>query len=260
LDPGIGRFAGIRVLAQVILVVQHRRRFVAIRLEEPLMKQVIIAESVLQAVGKSHTLFGRGGVTIYPVRTSEEIITLHRVNRVHLIITDFDLPEMGGMRLCSLIRGDTGLRDVSIVMVCKADLTAVAECKQAGANAVLTEPVDPAELFSRIAELLIIPHRQAMRALLRVSVAGQENKAIFPAISQNISISGMLLETDKKLSPGDRLACSFSIGSREIASEIIVTREVQSRTDKYKYGVKFSNLDTKSLIIIEQFVSGRIKA
>jgi len=223
------------------------------------MKQVIIAESVLQAVGKSPTLFGRGGVTMYPVRTAEEIITLHRANRVHLIISDFDLPRMGGVQLCSLIRGDAALRGVSLIMVCKADPAAVAECKQAGVNAVLTEPVDPAELFSRIAELLIIPHRQAIRSLLRVSVAGQESKVVFPGISQNISISGMLLETERKLSPGDRLACSFSIGSREIASEVVVMREVRSGSERYRYGVKFMNLDTKSLIIIEQFVSGRIK-
>lgn len=223
------------------------------------MKQVIIAESVLQAVGKTPTLFGRGGVTVYPVRTSEEIITVHRANKVNLIITAFDLPAMNGAHLCSLIRGDEGLRDVSIIMACKDEPSALDACRKSGVNAVLTEPIDPAELFSRIAELLIIPHRQAMRVLLRVAVAGEARKELVPAISHNISISGLLLESERKLSPGDRLSCSFSIGSREISAEAVVMREAGSGAGRYQYGVKFVNLDTKSLIIIEQFVSGRIK-
>ena len=223
------------------------------------MKQVIIAETVLQAVGKNPTLFGRGGVTVYPARTSEEILILHRANRVSLIITSFDLPVMNGKEFCSAIRTDDALKDVSIIMVCRADDAVIAECRQSGVNAVLTEPVDAAELFSRIAELLIIPHRQAMRAFLRVSVAGKGTKDVFPAVSQNISISGMLLEMEAKVSPGDRLNCSFSIGSREISSDVVVMRAVHLEQNRYQYGVKFSNLDTKSLIIIEQFVSGRIK-
>lgn len=224
------------------------------------MKQVIIAENVLQAVGKSHTLFGRGGVSVYPVRTSEEILILHRANRVNLIITADDLPVMGWRKMCAAIRNEDALKYVSIIMACKADEAVAAEYLQAGVNAVLKEPIDAAGLFSRIAELLIIPQRQAIRSLLRVAVAGKGKKEVFPAVSQNISISGILLETEMKLSPGDRLNCSFSIGSREISSDVIVMRAIQIEPGKYRYGVKFSNIDTKSLIIIEQFVSGHIKA
>jgi CheY-like chemotaxis protein len=223
------------------------------------MKQVIISETVMQAVDHSSSLFGRGGITVYPARTSEEIALLHRANRVDLIITDRNLPEMGGFQLCSQIRSDSALRDVSIIMVCTNDQTTVDECRNAGANAVLTLPIDPAELFSKIAELLVIPPRQAIRALLRVTVSGHEGEAPFAGISHNISISGMLVETERPMKRGDHVTCSFSIGSREIGAGAVVMREVKTTTGRYQYGVKFTNLDTKSLIIIEQFVSGRIK-
>jgi len=222
------------------------------------MKQIIIAESVLQSVGKSQTLFDRGGIIIYPLRSAEEVITLHRTNRVNLIIVSHDMPEMGGIRLCSAIRSNDILRDVSLVLVCTENDAAVAECRQSGANDVIVEPLDAAELFSRIAELLVIPNRLAIRALLRVSVAGQRNGGLFPAVSQNISISGMLLETERRLAIGDRHTCSFSIGSHEITFDIVVMREFQSGEGQYQYGARFANPDTKSLIIIEQYVNGRI--
>ena len=110
------------------------------------MKQVIIAENVLQNVENSDTLFKRGGLAVYPARSCEEILVLHRTHNVDLIISDFALPQMGGEKLCSLIRADTRLKDVSLLVVRNA--AAVTECRSAGANAVLSAPIDSIEFFS----------------------------------------------------------------------------------------------------------------
>jgi CheY-like chemotaxis protein len=223
------------------------------------MKKVIIAESVLRELGNSNTLFRRGGITLHPARTSEEIVSLHREQRADLIVSDFSLPVMGGARLCSLIRGDAALKEVSLVIVCDPSGPSRAQCEQAGANTVLASPVDPFELFSLISELLVIPQRQDMRAFLRVSVAGREKKASFLGVSHNISISGMLLEAEQKIGEGERLACSLNISNLPLAVECKVVRVEEASSGRFRYGVKFLNLDTKSLIIIEQFVKGKIK-
>jgi hypothetical protein len=110
-----------------------------------------------------------------------------------------------------------------------------------------------------MSELLVIPERQDIRTLLHVSVKGQEEERSFLGISHNISISGMLLETDQELQKGDRLTWAVSIGRREIVAEGVVMRVSRPTPGEFRYGVKFLNLDTKSLIIIEQFVKGRIK-
>jgi CheY-like chemotaxis protein len=223
------------------------------------MKKVIIAESVLGAIENGNTLFGRGGIALHTASTSEEIIALHREHKADLIVVDFALPVMGGARLCAFIRGDAALKVVSLVMVCDPSGPSRTECEQAGANTVLTTPVDPFEFFSRVAELLVIPQRQDMRAFLHVSVAGREEKTSFFGVSHNISISGMLLEADQGLRIGERLACTLNISNRQIDAECEVMRVVRVSSGRFRYGVKFFNLDTKSLIIIEQFVKGKIK-
>jgi CheY-like chemotaxis protein len=222
------------------------------------MKKVIIAEPVLRAVEKSNTLFGRGGIAVFPARTSEDVLALHRANNADLIVTDFALPVMDGTRLCLIIRGDSALKDVSLIMVCDAGGLFQAQCLQAGANTVMTKPVDPFELFTHVAELLVIPQRQDMRALLHVSAAGREETTSFPGVSRNISISGMLLEADTELQKGERLVCAVDIGGREITTECEVVRVEKSSTSGFHYGVKFLNIDTKSMIIIDQFVRRRI--
>ena len=223
------------------------------------MKKVIIAEPVLRAVEKSNTLFGRGGIAVFPAPTSEDILALHRVNKADLIVTDFALPVMDGTRLCLAIRSDPALKDVSLIMVCDAGGLFQAQCLQAGANTVMTKPVDPFELFTHVAELLVISQRQDMRASLHVSAARREETTSFPGVSRNISISGMLLEAETELQKGERLACAVDIGGREITTECEVVRVERSSTSGFQYGVKFLNIDTKSMIIIDQFVKGKIR-
>jgi CheY-like chemotaxis protein len=223
------------------------------------MKKIIIAESVLSTVENSNTLFSRGGIMLSRARTSEEILELHRAGKADLIVTDFELPAMGGGRLCSLIRGDDALRDVSLVMVCDSGGPSASQCLQAGANAVMTKPVDPLELFSRISDLLVIPRRQDMRAYLHVSVAGRKEKTSFPGVTRNISISGMLLETHQELPPGERLICTVVLGGRRIEIECEIRRVEKATAGHFRFGVKFLNLDTKSLILIEQLAKGKAK-
>lgn len=223
------------------------------------MKKVIIAEPILLAVDKSNTLFGRGGIAVSSAGTAEDIIALHRANKADLIITDFELPVMDGAQLCSFIRQDPALRDVSLIVACEGDGPFQERCLKSGANTVVTKPVDPFELFTHVAELLVIPQRQDMRAVLHVSAAGREETSPFPGMSRNISISGMLLEADRKLQKGERLACSIDISGRGIAIECEVVRVEKSSISGYRYGVRFLNLDAKSLIIIDQFVKGKIR-
>ncbi len=217
------------------------------------MKKIIIARDILHAAGSHDTIFARSNITTYPARTSEEILNLHGVHNADIIITDADLPRMGGVHLCSAIREDPRLKNVAIIMIGGgAD-----ECR--GANVILPKPLDPSQLFWKVSELLLAPQRQDMRTLMHVSVKGREKNSTFLGHSQNISISGMLLETDHVLQAGDRMMCTFHVGRREIVAEAEVKRLVRQQSGKWQYGIRFINLDMKFIILIEQFIKGHIK-
>lgn len=208
----------------------------------------------MHAIGGHDTILGRGTITTYAARTSEEILNIHGVRRADLIIADESLPLMGGARLCSMIRSDADLKTVSIIMACDATEPSLSQCREAGANVVLPKPVDPGALFWKASELLVVPQRKDMRTLLRISIKGVEGDTQFSAQSQNISISGMLLETDQALKLGERLTCAINIAHNEIIAECMVTRASPSVSGRHGYGVKFINCDAKSLVIIEHFV------
>jgi response regulator RpfG family c-di-GMP phosphodiesterase len=218
------------------------------------MKKIIIARNLLNDLEESNTILKRSSITFFPALSSEEILNLHGVKRADLIITDAALPLMGGAKLCSRIRHDAELAYVSIIVICDETENSVSPYQEAGANVVIRRPVEPGTLLWHASELLVIPHRKDMRVLLRVSLEGMGEKASFFAQSQNISLSGMLLETDRVLNPGDRLTCSFNIAHNEIALTSVVERVETTVSKRNRYGVRFMDCDTKSLIIIENFV------
>jgi DNA-binding response OmpR family regulator len=222
------------------------------------VKKVIIAENILGSVGGERSLFSRGGITVYPAHTSEDILALHRQKKADLIIADLALPVMGGSALITRIRGDASLKAVSIIMAYDGEEESRVLCRDAGANAVISKPVDATALFSRVSELIVVPQRKDMRALLRVSVDDQRGGGgpVFAA-SENISMSGMLLEGNHPYRPGDRLECSFHIGHIEVKVEARVVRSVKEASGRYRCGIQFVNLDTKTMIVIEQFVRSR---
>jgi len=223
------------------------------------MKNVIITKNILEVVEKSGTLFGRGGVKVHPAASAADVLELHRKIKADLIVAEFAMPVMNGAQLCAAIRAEPGLKAVSVIIACDDSKVMQAACKDAGANAVITKPVDPFDLFSKIAELIIIPQRKDMRVLLRVSVDGKDEASTFIARSYNISVSGMLLETKRELKVGDVMKCTFNIAHTEISAECTVMRADGAESGTYRYGVRFHNLAARSLIIIEQYVKSRIK-
>jgi len=179
--------------------------------------------------------------------------------KADLIITEFDLPVMGGVRLCSSIRSEPGLKDVSLIVCCDDNRVFQAACRDAGANAVIQKPVDAFDLFSKISELIAIPQRKDMRVLLRISMEGRQEETSFIATSYNISISGLLLETRKELNIGDTLTCSFNIAHAEVNAHCRIVRVDRTDAERFRYGAKFLDLDTKAIVVIEQYVKSKIR-
>jgi hypothetical protein len=159
--------------------------------------------------------------------------------------------------LCERIRQDDFLKDVSILIVHSDQESDRKRCESCGANALLQKPVSPDVLFNEVSKLLHIPKRESMRVLMKVTVKGTANQKFFFSLSQNISSSGLLIETDSMLSKGDVITCSFFIKSARITAQGEIVRVFKKGPDRYQYGIQFQDLDPISKFKIEDFVKKR---
>ena len=114
--------------------------------------------------------------------------------------------------------------------------------------------------MQKVSRLLAIPDRQDYRVLLKVKVNGKSSSVPFFCYSYNISVSGMLIETEKILKKGDIIACSFFLpGAEQIVSEAEVIRTVKTENGLFQYGIKYINLGPGYKASIERFIKRRTK-
>lgn len=224
------------------------------------MKKILLVNNREAFIDSEKTILQRTGFELYIATSGEEALSVHKAEKVDLIVTCLDMPGISGDDLCSKIRMDDDLKHVSIIIVCnssKADMERVARCK---ANSYITKPIQPEQLLERVAQLLNISERKSYRVLLKVSVNGRSSDGSFFCTSRDISATGMLLQTDRKFAIGECVSCSFFLpGSIRIVSDAEIMRVSKNHDNTALYGARFVNLSPVYKATITDFINSRSK-
>ena len=224
------------------------------------MKKIIIADQIKHSLERETNFLERPDVKVFTVYSNEEVMKIHSTEKVDLIITLFHMPGMSTADLCSLIRTIRNLRSVSMIIYSTDKEKDVAMSERCRANATMTLPVNAALLLDKVQELLNIPPRGVCRVLLSARLEGHLLGKPFTCTSENISASGLLMETHRNLERGDRIGCSLVLPDStrvETSGEIVRTIKNPTRFDPNWYGVKFYTLAPEAKCAIEALVKKR---
>lgn len=223
------------------------------------MKKILIAEALKAYMADDTGVLARNDIVITYASTAEEILSLHRAYKADIIIVDMDTPELGGDRLCYMIRRENDLRAVSIIVVCDCSEEVTERCRDFGANTVICKPVRSKELRRKIKELLDIRERRNVREIVKVSVTVNSAGSFFFAVAKNLSASGLLFETNRVIPKGDRVSCSFVLQYQVVAEgEIVrITRKRGKLGDNFEYGVRFRGLSPAAESEIRDYFKNR---
>ena len=226
------------------------------------MKKILIAEALKSYIAKEKSFLKRGDITVYSAATTDDMLKIHRSEKVSLIISQIDMPGMSAEQLCAQIRNDEALRQVSLLMISpdtSSDREKASRCKP---NAIMTLPINTAQLLEKAQLLLDIPWRGSFRVLLSVAVEGDDKGNAFFCGSENISSSGLLIETDRAISKNDRVTCKFFLpGSEQIVvrGEVVRIMKRDAGKNVYQYGIRFLEIDQNAQASIASFVKKRVK-
>ncbi len=223
------------------------------------MKKILLVNSVIVFHEKHKGLLNRADLRIFTAVSGRDALRIHRQERVDLIVAELDMPQIGGDKLCSVIRTEKEFKNTSILLTCRNTPEDLERVAQSGANAWLTKPIDPALFLEKIGQLLTVSVRKDYRVLLKAKVTGEIGSTPFFCTSYNISISGILIETDKVLNKGDRITCTFFLpGSRQIVVDGETIRSLTMSENCFHYGIRFVDLDREAGAEIERFVASFI--
>jgi DNA-binding response OmpR family regulator len=187
--------------------------------------------------------------------------------RPHLIVFRNQLEADAAAHFCRALAADVDARETKLLMVTEAlqdvDFTELAE---AGADAHLVSPVEPAQLLATISELLSLEQRRATRAPIhmRVHTEGFEHDADTIETSTSTAFDlgedGMVIQSTRHLALGAPGRVHFSVPG---ASErLTLAARVRAAIDevRLRYVIEFLQLSAAQRSQIRRYVDSRRKA
>jgi CheY-like chemotaxis protein len=220
-------------------------------------KKILIADSVRNAIEREQSILNRVSFEIFTTLSGREALALHKANAMDLIIISLELSDISGDRLCSMIRQDNELKNVSILITCANNLLCIDRATHCGANAYITKPFHSEQLAEKVTVLLSIPRRQRYRVLLKASVKGQQPGRFFYCSTRDISTSGIMIEAEQSMDEGDVLSISFVLPGFGHVSADGEIRRIEKKGAVSGYGIHFRDLSHKDRQSIEAFILSR---
>lgn len=192
-----------------------------------------------------------------------EALELARRERPDVIVTDLDMPGMGGDELCRCVKRDEEIGETPVIVVAgRDDPREHALAVRAGADDVVAKPIHRMALIQAVNRFL---RGQGARGLARVPIETQVHIAYERqecwGVARNLSRGGMFVEAEHPMPPATEVELEFRLPSSGLemspTAQVIWSRERQLGLPD-GMGLQFLALDRASAEEIDSFVYERI--
>lgn len=196
-----------------------------------------------------------------------DALELVRQELPEVVVADFALPDIDGDALCKEVKSDPDLAGVSVILVTRGlDAESRARAIRAGADDVVTKPIERMALIEAVSRFLRVP---VARALPRVALATPVTITSgggrrYAGRSRTLSRGGIFVETDFEAPPGTEVGVAFRLPDTcyDVAS---TARVVWRKSDAHSaetlsmgMGLQFLRMDGPTARRIEEYVSERV--
>lgn len=118
-------------------------------------RRILIADDETHILNVLSMKLQNGGYEVLTAADGAEALALTRSGRPELVITDYQMPRMSGLELCSLLEADPATRDIPIILLTARGFS-IAETQTISPNirCVMSKPFSPREILARVQALL----------------------------------------------------------------------------------------------------------
>ena len=224
------------------------------------MRKIIITQDIKALLDREESFLDRADVRIFPVVSNEKALDIHKAEKADIIIASLEANVLSGEQLCSTIRQSKELSNVSLIIIHSGDPSDIQRISACRANAFIEKSSDPTVLLAKTRQLMSIQVRETFRTPICIRVNCDSRRAPSMGYSENISVTGMLLDSEKTLSKGEIISCWFVLpDSTNVTTEAEVVRisARASEHDTNRYGIRFINLADVFRTAIADYVKKR---
>jgi DNA-binding response OmpR family regulator len=224
------------------------------------IRKIIITQDIKELLDQEGSFLKRADIRIFPVASNEQALDIHMTEKADLIIAHLDSRTMSGEVLCSAIRESEQLCRVSLIIMHSGSTSDISRIEACRANAFIEKSGDPAVLLAKTRQLMNIPMRETCRAPVGMRV--ECGSGIRPDLgySENISVTGMLVDAERIFSRGQVIWCWFVLpDSTHVRTNAEIVRVAPRATehDANQYGIGFIDLAAGFRTAIDAYVRKR---
>ena len=201
------------------------------------------------------TMLYRSDVERHAARTADEAKAAARRLQPAIVLVDRDMP--GAAELVKALRDDSSTRRLSVVALARGDFaSSELGLLEAGVNAILRLPPS-GDWDDRLFRLVHVPVRREVRVPVRLQLDlgfGAQGEH-FAATALNLSVNGMLIETNHPLQVGDDLVFTLELpdGHGTIVGTATVVRHASAAA---QFGVELATVKGDGRVKLKAWVDG----
>ena len=118
-------------------------------------KTILFAEDQLDFLAVNKLYLERHGYRVVAAENGEEAIRAAHECHPDLILMDFSMPRMDGIRATAAIKADPQTRDIPVIMLTAHSYGSVGRrAREAGCACFITKPCDPKRVLSEVESLI----------------------------------------------------------------------------------------------------------
>lgn len=224
------------------------------------MKNILIVSSSPSFQERNGTLLRRSDFKILTADSSSDAFDIFQSEQIDLLFVDAKLDDETGESFCERVRGTHIKTRPVIILVCNDNDEEFARLKNSGADALIARPIKPLQLIKTVGQFLSVQLVRSRRVSLRVKVISKKDSIEFFCISHNISLTGMLIETEFSLEIGSTIICQFSLpGSIDVETEGEIVRSARTMDGAHLYGVHFTTLSRTFRHEIDLYIASIVR-
>ncbi len=160
-------------------------------------KKILLVDDVQSFLERERSFFNRDQFTLLLANSGLEAIGIVREERPDLVFMDLHMQEMDGDKCCHIIKSDSELSRIPIIMVTDgADEEEFERSWSSGCDDIIIKPINRLYFQAITKKYLHIQFRKTPRHIARLRVhfgTNQENLLMDYAI--NVSTGGVFIET-----------------------------------------------------------------
>jgi uncharacterized protein (TIGR02266 family) len=223
-----------------------------------IQRKILIVDDTAMFRELNSIFLARFGAVI-TASSGEAALELIRKQRPSIVVTDLDMPGMGGDALCREVRRDPELAGTPVIIMTSTERAADrARAVRAGANDIVAKPISRMTLVESVGRFMRSGPAGLERVDLETNVRIRTADIEAWGLSANLSRGGIFIEADAVMPSETEVELEFELPETgeplQSTARVVWAREAGSPSSRSGMGLQFLAIDREATQQIETFV------